>query len=119
MCPGYRVSGTHANPLGLKTDAPPEVFWDIMRCWVAEHPQKKPPEADSYAGKLLAKPPQLKADFSRARGATSAAKSAKVGCLLIVDQVVHTEQLGLCELWKGSGAATDVILHVLSRMQVM
>ncbi|KAK9907632.1 hypothetical protein WJX75_007284 [Coccomyxa subellipsoidea] len=75
---GYRVSGTHANPLGLKTDAPPEVFWDVMRCWVAEHPTKKSPDPESYAGKLLSKPPQLKANFARARGATSAAKTAKV-----------------------------------------
>ena len=44
------MSGTHANPLGLKTDAPPEVMWDIMRCWVAEHPSKKPLDPDSYEG---------------------------------------------------------------------
>lgn len=31
---GYRISGTHASPLGLKTDAPMSVIWDIMRCWV-------------------------------------------------------------------------------------
>lgn len=30
----YRISGTHVNPLGMKTDAPMEVIWDIMRCWV-------------------------------------------------------------------------------------
>lgn len=33
-----RVSGSHANPLAVKTDAPPEVLWDIVRCWVKEHP---------------------------------------------------------------------------------
>ncbi len=37
-----RVSGTHANPLGIKTDAPWSVVWDIMRCWVKDHPVKKP-----------------------------------------------------------------------------
>lgn len=31
---GYRISGTHVNPLGLKSDAPMDVIWDIMRCWV-------------------------------------------------------------------------------------
>ncbi|WMV19050.1 hypothetical protein MTR67_012435 [Solanum verrucosum] len=31
---GYRTSGTHVNPLGLKTDAPMHTIWDIMRCWV-------------------------------------------------------------------------------------
>jgi hypothetical protein len=39
--PPRRVSGTHANPLGIKTDAPWSVVWDIMRCWVKEHPVKK------------------------------------------------------------------------------
>lgn len=32
---GYRISGTHVCPLGLKTDAPMDVIWDIMRCWVS------------------------------------------------------------------------------------
>lgn len=32
---GYRISGSHVNPLGLKTDAPMDVIWDIMRCWVS------------------------------------------------------------------------------------
>nr|GEU77878.1 probable tRNA (guanine(26)-N(2))-dimethyltransferase 2 [Tanacetum cinerariifolium] len=31
---GYRISGTHVNPLGLKSNALMEVIWDIMRCWV-------------------------------------------------------------------------------------
>lgn len=31
---GYRISGSHVNPLALKTDAPMDVVWDIMRCWV-------------------------------------------------------------------------------------
>ncbi|XP_038990028.1 probable tRNA (guanine(26)-N(2))-dimethyltransferase 2 isoform X2 [Phoenix dactylifera] len=30
---GYRISGSHVNPLALKTDAPMDVIWDIMRCW--------------------------------------------------------------------------------------
>lgn len=33
---GYRISGTHVNPLGLKTDAPMDIIWDIMRCWVRD-----------------------------------------------------------------------------------
>lgn len=31
---GYRVSGSHVDPLALKTDAPMNIIWDIMRCWV-------------------------------------------------------------------------------------
>ena len=34
---GYRISGTHVNPLGLKSDAPMDVIWDIMRCWVRDY----------------------------------------------------------------------------------
>ncbi len=71
------MSSTHANPLGTKTDAPPGLVWDIMRCWVAEHPSRKPPEPESYAGKLLAKEPTIKADFSRNHGAISASKQSR------------------------------------------
>ncbi len=34
---GYRVSGSHACPLAVKTDAPPHVVWDILRCWVKKN----------------------------------------------------------------------------------
>ncbi|CAL5324926.1 unnamed protein product [Camellia sinensis] len=30
---GHRISGTHVNLLGLKSDAPMDVIWDAMRCW--------------------------------------------------------------------------------------
>ena len=33
-----RVSASHANPLAVKTDAPSEVVWDIVRCWTKQHP---------------------------------------------------------------------------------
>jgi hypothetical protein len=43
-CPpvaGYRVSSTHATPLAVKTDAPPEVIWDVMRAWVKKQGNEK------------------------------------------------------------------------------
>ena len=42
VCPaaGYRASGTHTIPLGCKTDAPFHILWDILRCWVQDHPVK-------------------------------------------------------------------------------
>ena len=49
---GYRVSSTHANPLGVKTNAPFSAVWDIIRCWVQDHPVKGH-DADSY-GELQA-----------------------------------------------------------------
>lgn len=44
---GYRVSSSHASALGVKTDAPMSVIWDIMRCWVKDHPVK-PQDPNSY-----------------------------------------------------------------------
>jgi tRNA (guanine26-N2/guanine27-N2)-dimethyltransferase len=73
---GFRVSGSHANPLALKTDAPPAVVWDVMRCWVAQHPVKAP-QAGSYAEAILAKPAATQADFRRAPGAVP--KSVQAG----------------------------------------
>lgn len=35
---GYRVSYTHMNRTSIKTDAPSNVIWDIMRCWERLHP---------------------------------------------------------------------------------
>ncbi|CAA2987312.1 probable tRNA (guanine(26)-N(2))-dimethyltransferase 2 [Olea europaea subsp. europaea] len=55
---GYRISGTHVNPLGLKTDAPMDVIWDIMRCWVKNHPVKAQPP-DQAGSVILAKEPIL------------------------------------------------------------
>jgi len=78
---GYRVSGTHASPLGLKTDAPAGVLWDILRCWVREHPVKavaaKEGAERSVGQRILAVPPASEANFARARGAFSRAQEEK------------------------------------------
>ncbi len=64
---GYKVSGTHCTPLGIKTNAPWSAIWDILRCWVIEHPVRITPGSSAEA--ILAKAPELKADFSRAPSA--------------------------------------------------
>ncbi|PWA82872.1 tRNA (guanine(26)-N(2))-dimethyltransferase [Artemisia annua] len=53
---GYRISGTHVNPLGLKFDAPMEV---------KNHLVKPQPPEDSQSV-ILAKEPVLQASFARA-----------------------------------------------------
>jgi tRNA (guanine26-N2/guanine27-N2)-dimethyltransferase len=73
---GFRVSGSHANPLALKTDAPPKVVWDIIRCWVKLHPIK-PPEPNSYPAAILSKEVETEADFKKAAGAVP--ESVKAG----------------------------------------
>lgn len=71
---GYRTSGCHANALALKTDAPMHVLWDIMRCWVKDHPVK--PQSDDSPGFIILKrEPKLEANFSRSSEAMSRAQA--------------------------------------------
>ncbi|KAG2433178.1 hypothetical protein HYH02_012720 [Chlamydomonas schloesseri] len=76
---GYRVSGSHACPLAVKTDAPPHVVWDVVRCWVKKNGVSaaavKDPE--SYSAKLLAKEPTLEASFTVVASAVARQKTDK------------------------------------------
>ncbi|KAH8378181.1 hypothetical protein KR093_009887 [Drosophila rubida] len=38
---GYRVSYSHASKNSLKTNAPPAVLWDLLRCWSKRHPVRE------------------------------------------------------------------------------
>ncbi|CAN6864806.1 unnamed protein product [Brassica oleracea] len=77
----YRVSGSHVNPLGIKTDAPMEIIWDIMRCWVKNHPVKAQ-SPDHPGSVILSKEPSHQADFSRHVGSLSKAQVKKVARFL-------------------------------------
>ncbi|XP_071735108.1 tRNA (guanine(26)-N(2))-dimethyltransferase 2-like [Rutidosis leptorrhynchoides] len=78
---GYRISGTHVNPLGLKSDAPMDVIWDIMRCWIKNHPVKA--QQPEHSGSvILAKEPVLQANFARAVASLSKAQAKKVARFL-------------------------------------
>ena len=54
---GFRASQSHANPLAVKTDAPAGVVWDVLRCWVQEHPVKERDGDTSPGSVILSKPP--------------------------------------------------------------
>ncbi|PNT66708.1 hypothetical protein BRADI_3g15962v3 [Brachypodium distachyon] len=73
---GYQISGSHVDPLALKTDAPMSVIWDIMRCWVKLHPVKSRPGADP-SNRILSQEPKLQASFSQATGGLVARKSPR------------------------------------------
>jgi len=60
---GYRVSISHTDAMGIKTDAPVSVLWDIIRCWVAQNPVKPQPQS-SPAFVILSKEPSIQANFS-------------------------------------------------------
>ena len=73
---GYVVSDTHALPDGIKTTAAPSVVWDVLRCYIRDCTEAKGnPAADTVAGHILSRVPQLKADFSFVDGCDSSTKS--------------------------------------------
>lgn len=71
------MSSTHANPLGVKTDAPPEVVWDVMRVWAKQHPGKKTPAPGSAWAEIMSKEPKINVNFTRASAALSASRMNK------------------------------------------
>jgi tRNA (guanine26-N2/guanine27-N2)-dimethyltransferase len=70
---GYRVSAYHKEPQAIKTDAPNQVIWDILRAWCKEHP---PPESTKKAKKedietkqkILGVEPSIDVDFTVPKG---------------------------------------------------
>ncbi|XP_031417784.1 tRNA (guanine(26)-N(2))-dimethyltransferase isoform X2 [Clupea harengus] len=61
---GYRVSMSHASRNGLKTDAPPGVIWDLLRCWEKANPVKRERLSEtSPAFRILSTEPTLQACF--------------------------------------------------------
>lgn len=62
---GYKVSYSHASKISIKTNAPNDVIWDIVRTWEKEHPVKREKLAeDSPAARILNAP--LTTDISLA-----------------------------------------------------
>ncbi|CAG0914613.1 unnamed protein product [Notodromas monacha] len=67
---GYQVSISHACPTAVKTSAPANVVWDLMRCFEMDNPASRErleqdPVANSAALMLLSRVPQVKANFER------------------------------------------------------
>jgi hypothetical protein len=60
---GYKVSGTHACPDGIKTNAPNSVLWDIIRKWVQLNPVKNISET-SPAHSILSKQSSIDVDLT-------------------------------------------------------
>lgn len=61
---GYRVSQQHKEPQAVKTDAPDDVVWDIMRCWVKKHPVSDKRKTTSPGQAILAREPDHQVDFT-------------------------------------------------------
>lgn len=60
---GYKVSQTHCEPTGTKTDAPNNVVWDIIRGMAKENPPNKS-RITAFAAKILEKKVEVEANFT-------------------------------------------------------
>ncbi|XP_055384281.1 tRNA (guanine(26)-N(2))-dimethyltransferase [Condylostylus longicornis] len=57
---GYQVSYSHAYKNSIKTNAPPAVLWDILRCWNKIHPVKEKRLVEgSPTANILSKEPEV------------------------------------------------------------
>ncbi|GFQ75957.1 hypothetical protein TNCT_408071 [Trichonephila clavata] len=59
---GYKVSLSHASPTSIKTDAPQNVIWDVMRAWAKLHPGKKTMQLD-VSKAIMSKESSIKVSF--------------------------------------------------------
>ncbi|CAG8494843.1 11033_t:CDS:10 [Ambispora leptoticha] len=76
---GYKFSASHAAAGSLKTDAPPEVIWDIVRSWVKLHPVNYNNIAANAPGrKILGNPPSFEADFTFHKDADPPSRKIKL-----------------------------------------
>ncbi|KAL0921842.1 hypothetical protein M5K25_008955 [Dendrobium thyrsiflorum] len=101
---GYSISGTHITPLGFKSNAPMHVIWDIMRCWVKNHPLKSQP-AGEPGTVILAKEPSFLVNFTQTStiNKTRAKKAARFllnpekswGPTLRAGRLIKTKQVSL------------------------
>lgn len=62
MNAGYGVSQVHCTPVGVKTNAPPHVLWDILRAWVRETNPKMVSSIEAAASKSTSEEPAAPMD---------------------------------------------------------
>ncbi|XP_047029109.1 probable tRNA (guanine(26)-N(2))-dimethyltransferase [Helicoverpa zea] len=62
---GYKVSYSHASRMSIKTAAPAQLVWDIIRTWAKTHPAKPAKlEADAVARHILSQEIKTQIDLS-------------------------------------------------------
>lgn len=76
---GYKVSYSHANQNSIKTNAPTDVVWAILKAWVIEKPiNKKWLKPEFKVTDILKNESTLKVDFTVRQDATPMSKKNKL-----------------------------------------
>jgi tRNA (guanine26-N2/guanine27-N2)-dimethyltransferase len=61
---GYQVTQSHACVQAIKTNAPPQVVWDVMRQWCKQNPLKGTQSTTSPSHIILSQEPGIAVDFN-------------------------------------------------------
>ncbi|XP_064478026.1 tRNA (guanine(26)-N(2))-dimethyltransferase-like [Ornithodoros turicata] len=61
---GHKVSLSHAAKNSLKTDAPAEFIWDMMRTWKKQHPSARPLETGTPGEVIMRSESKASVDFA-------------------------------------------------------
>lgn len=76
---GYKVSGSHAQKGAIKTNAPNEVVWDVLRKWVQENPIQAHKWQENDRGLcILSKKPSTEISFEIREDAIPYSKRANL-----------------------------------------
>ncbi|GAU89473.1 hypothetical protein RvY_02021 [Ramazzottius varieornatus] len=61
---GYKYSPTHCELDSIKTNAPFDVVWDIIRCWVKQNPIAENRRSEPKIARILGPEPKIQANFT-------------------------------------------------------
>lgn len=75
---GHRVSFSHACKNSVKTDAPMEFIWDIIRTWKLQNPSKKPLEPGSPGEGIMKTEPSSPVSFVIHPGANPSSREQQL-----------------------------------------
>ncbi len=82
---GYKVSYSHANQNSIKTDAPTEVVWDVLREWVKQKPiNEKWLKPEFKVVEILKKEIKNKIDFTLRYVDSCQISQFKRSCLKVI-----------------------------------
>lgn len=101
---GYEVSGSHTGPRCIKTAAPAQFMWDVMRAWIKLTPIREESIKPGTAGSkiLERREPKQEVDFTH----NPKAKGAEREKGLVRYQVNPTENWGPKAMAKGTTSDT-------------
>jgi len=79
---GYSVSQSHSHSSAIKTDAPPQVVWDVVRCALQADPPKNGQKKGTAGERLMLRKPAFAHDFTYVPGTDMSSSATGVAKFL-------------------------------------